>query len=535
MKTSVTPLRPLRSPFFLLSLTLAPVVLGASCATSVATSGSTGSGGSPTTSGTGGSTGEGGSGGQDAGPDAPPGTCVMAVDCAGMNDACNVGTCINGTCQKTPANEFGNCDDGQYCTENDICQQGVCKGGSFKFCPSPDSCHLGVCDEATKGCGAAPGNDGAQCDDMDACTSSGVCQNGVCAKGTPLDCSLFDSQCSKGVCQPGLGCAPQAINEGGPCDNGDVNGCSQGQCKQGMCTSIPKNDGQSCDDNKYCTINDHCQGGSCTGDPNPCAPPDDVCKIGVCDENFKMCTVTNGNEGGVCSDGNPCTINEKCQSGQCVGGVAGNQGQMCDDGNGCTMGTTCNNGVCGNPGSQIQNCVSGDSCCPAGCTLAQDADCLYYVPGVQQNVPPAMLQGWTQCWSGTYADSGPDLGSLLATCNKSKLLMACRPVGQQNFTLLAMGPRLDVTFDCGQQDNCTKQSNGVGFYFSNSWSWGFAPGGQAVHRFSCDYTDAGNPLPFADQRMCWHTGGNSINSGYRCGANDLNGAANWQRLLFHAD
>jgi hypothetical protein len=35
--------------------------------------------------------------------------------------------------------------------------------------------------------------------------------------------------------------------------------------------------------------------------------------------------------------------------------------------------------------------------------------------------------------------------------------------------------------------------------------------------------------------MCWHTGGNNINSGYRCGSNDLNGGFNWERVVFEAD
>jgi hypothetical protein len=35
--------------------------------------------------------------------------------------------------------------------------------------------------------------------------------------------------------------------------------------------------------------------------------------------------------------------------------------------------------------------------------------------------------------------------------------------------------------------------------------------------------------------MCWHTGGQTINSGYRCGANDLNGNSQWERAVFQAD
>jgi hypothetical protein len=155
------------------------------------------------------------------------------------------------------------------------------------------------------------------------------------------------------------------------------------------------------------------------------------------------------------------------------------------------------------------------------------------VAGVQQNVDPSMLAGWSHCWSGVYSDSQPPLSTILAQCDKAKLLMACRPVGAAPYTLLAMAPRADVLFDCGTQSNCTKQSNGVGWYYDESWSWGFAPGGLPVNRNSCDYNDGSQIQP--ELRMCWHTGGNSINSGYRCGSNDLNGAADWERVVYEAD
>ena len=143
------------------------------------------------------------------------------------------------------------------------------------------------------------------------------------------------------------------------------------------------------------------------------------------------------------------------------------------------------------------------------------------------------LAGWTQCYSDNYSSSTGNITTILTTqCTKNKLLMACRPVGAANFTLLAAAPRADVTFECGNQNNCTKQSNGVGWYFNNSYSWGFAPGGEPVNRFSCDYNGGGQSV--ADKRLCWHTGG-SVASGYRCGDNSLNGDSGWQRAIFEAD
>lgn len=490
------------------------------------------------TGGGGDSSSAGGGSASDAGSDAsmvPDATvsCDGAMDCAAFNGVCTVGACVNGLCTKLNANEYGSCDDGLYCTDDDTCVGGACVGGTTKFCPSLDSCHLGVCDEALKTCKNIPGNDGAQCEDGDPCTQSGVCMAGACSKGPPISCAFYNSQCSVGVCDPVVGCKALPNNEGVACDNGSFDGCSFGICQQGLCASVPQNDGQPCDDGLFCTINDKCVAAKCSGDPNPCAPPDNPCMVGVCNEFNFSCVTVPGNNGMACEDGNFCTGGEVCSNGMCLGGQPANEGIACDDANGCTGGTTCASGTCSNPVSQIGQCVAGDACCPAGCTLNNDADCLYWVPGVQQNVDPALLSGWTQCWSGTYADSQPALSTILTQCDKGKLLMACRPVGAANFTLLAMAPRADVLFDCGTQSNCTKQSNGVGWYYDESYSWGFAPGGLPVNRNSCDYNDGSQILP--EQRLCWHTGGNNINSGYRCGSNDLNGAAGWQRVVYEAD
>lgn len=503
-------------------------VFAAACAAGGVDNQTSDGGGGGSDTGTGGGTSDAGL--TDAPPDVPD-SCTTAAECAGLSDTCNVGVCENGVCKRTPGNEFGGCDDGLFCTENDVCSNGACVGGTQKPCPSLDECHIGACDEALDTCKNVAGNDGGQCDDGDPCTVTGVCQNGVCSKGGPIDCTVFDGPCTTGVCDPNIGCKSMAANEGGFCDDGQGSPCSAGACTAGQCISQSANEGGFCDDFQYCTINDVCQNGACIGEPNTCTAPGDVCMVGVCNEGLKTCTAVPGNNGGACDDGNDCTGGETCSNGTCQGGVPANQGQACDDKNGCTAGTTCDNGTCANATSTITQCIDGDQCCPNGC--ANDKDCLYWVAGVQVNVPQTALTGWTQCFSGTYDQNQPTMSTLLQQCNKAKLLMACRPTGQQSYTLLAMGPRLDVLFDCGTQTNCTKQSNGVGFYWSDQYSWGFAPGGLPVNRNSCDYNDGSQVSPAL--RLCWHTGGGSINSGYRCGDNDLNGAFNWERVVYHAD
>ena len=75
----------------------------------------------------------------------------------------------------------------------------------------------------------------------------------------------------------------------------------------------------------------------------------------------------------------------------------------------------------------------------------------------------------------------------------------------------------------------THNANGVGWYFNNSWSWGYAPVGQMVNRNSCD-VNAGV------DRLCWHTSAGNINGGYRCGSNTgLNGSVAFERIIYQAN
>jgi hypothetical protein len=344
-----------------------------------------------------------------------------------------------------------------------------------------------------------PGNNGAFCNLGNSCILTATCISGVCQPNQMVDCSFLNTTCGDGFCDP-----------------------------NGGCKVVPKNDGTICNDNLYCTIQDTCVAGTCKGIPNPCGAPNNPCMIGTCNEAQQTCVAVPGNNGASCDDGNGCTAGETCSNGTCVGGQPANNGAACDDANGCTGGTTCSNGVCTNAQSNIVQCIDGDSCCPAGC--AADKDCLWYVPGVQQNVPPAQLTGWTQCYAGLYADFSPSIATILSQCDKPKLLMACRQVGATNWHTLAMGPRADVTFDTGM-GNTPHDANGVGWYFNDSYSWGFAPQGEPISRNSCDTQNTGS-----EDRICWHSGGGNINGGWRCGMNTgLNGDTTWERMVFEAD
>ena len=122
--------------------------------------------------------------------------------------------------------------------------------------------------------------------------------------------------------------------------------------------------------------------------------------------------------------------------------------------------------------------------------------------GVQTDVPESSLSGWSLCYSDTYANSGTTLADILTACDGPNLILACRPVGSPNLSVLAHAPRADVITDTGT-GNTPHDANGVGWYYNNSYSWGFAPQGDSISRNSCDTDFGGSP----EKHLCWHTGG----------------------------
>ena len=164
-----------------------------------------------------------------------------------------------------------------------------------------------------------------------------------------------------------------------------------------------------------------------------------------------------------------------------------------------------------------------------------------YAPsGVQTNVPEATVTGggWDVCFAEPYDQTGTPVATMQANCNREQVMLACRPVGNPNFTLLAQAARTDVFFDTGASHD-THIANDVGWYFSEQsagtgGSFGFAPAGEPVYRQSCDWQSTSAH----ELRMCVHINSGSpstISGGYRCGNNQLNDAGDWERVVLHAD
>ena len=56
--------------------------------------------------------------------------------------------------------------------------------------------------------------------------------------------------------------------------------------------AVAGNEGLSCDDGLYCTVEDTCHAGVCVGEERPCASAVGFCSLGTCDEAHDSCVPT---------------------------------------------------------------------------------------------------------------------------------------------------------------------------------------------------------------------------------------------------
>jgi hypothetical protein len=165
-------------------------------------------------------------------------TCMAGV-CTGSNpvmcappDQCHtLGMCdmTTGMCVNPAKPDGAPCDDGNACTQSDVCAGGTCVGGNPVTCTAMDACHdVGVCSPMTGKCTNPTKMDGTMCDDGNACTQTDICLAGVCTGLTPLSCPAMDACHALGACDPKAGCVNPAFPDGTPCPGGT---CVAGVCK----------------------------------------------------------------------------------------------------------------------------------------------------------------------------------------------------------------------------------------------------------------------------------------------------------------
>jgi hypothetical protein len=151
-------------------------------------------------------------------PGTPP---VCDDDNVCTDDSCdNASGCLN-------INNTDPCDDGLYCSENDVCATGTC-GGTARDCSSADDqCNQGVCDDNIDACLADPApKQGQACDDTYARTITDTCDNGSCV-GVLLDADS-DGYVSDGCGGTDCDDSDSAVNTGVSeiCDDTVDNDCN---------------------------------------------------------------------------------------------------------------------------------------------------------------------------------------------------------------------------------------------------------------------------------------------------------------------
>ncbi len=183
--------------------------------------------------------------------------------------------------------------DGTACKTADACAHAQCISGqctvaAYTQCPQAYPCLVQACDPGSGQCVAVNTN-GTSCDDGSLCTTKDTCSASECV-GTPVSCPVNTNPC----------------RQDGVCD-----------AMTGGCVYAKVADGNTCDDGQFCTVNDACLSGVCSGEPKVC-PASNACVIGVCDEVGDACTTGYADPGTMCPDTDPCNGLETCDgSGTC--------------------------------------------------------------------------------------------------------------------------------------------------------------------------------------------------------------------------
>ncbi|MEE8409769.1 MAG: hypothetical protein V3T05_09205 [Myxococcota bacterium] len=228
-----------------------------------------------------------------------------------------VGTCDEGQCAYEPIDET--CDfDCDFATG--LCTGDPCMGMTCQTppngCFSPQGqCINGACVYTT--------NDGASCNDLDACTSNDSCQQGVCQGartmcGSPPAAACLDGNTLRqwdaiGVCDMTGTCRYT------PRDSACEFGCAGGACRNEPCPG-GCDDGNPCT-NDICSIDFGCQhiandGASCVASSGDC--PTGTCAGGGCVSTAGVTCVAeydvdlcmDAEVAGVCAGNGDCVVQD---------------------------------------------------------------------------------------------------------------------------------------------------------------------------------------------------------------------------------
>ena len=195
-----------------------------------------------------------------------------------------------------------------------------------------------------------------------------VVEPDTCGHSANFDCveCTNDGECGGGeTCDPSGVCV-ECLSDG---DCTDGNECTVDSCESGTCSNnAALADGDSCDDEIFCTATDTCSGGSCSGAGDPC--PGTEC-ADTCNEAGDTCFDAPGTS---CSDGDMCTV-----------------GDQCDGAGSCSSGAP-------------PDCSGSDSACAVGACNPSDGNCF------ADPLPPG-----TSCSDGAFCN-GDETCNAMSAC-----------------------------------------------------------------------------------------------------------------------
>lgn len=198
------------------------------------------------------------------------------------------------------------CDDGDPCTQVDLCRDDRCLGTEPVVCLAPNQCREdGICRSIAGVCTNPQKPDGTPCDDAAFCTVEHVCRAGECQGGRLRDCA-DDNACTEDFCDEEMdACVNNLISP--CCGNGIVEG--EEECDDGRANADAAN--ATC--RNRCTVQ--------------------RCGDRIVDDRFgEVCDL-----GPTVSDAPNASCRTDCQPKRCGDGIVDDQsGEQCDDGNSAT-------------------------------------------------------------------------------------------------------------------------------------------------------------------------------------------------------